>query len=346
MPEATGTFSFVYIPARLQAPVEAWTQDYTESRAVECLFDRIKAHYARTKPQKTPEQQKAQMQQLLSSIPEDQRRNIDHKVLSMASDLNMVENVALLSNAADNNFVGVNLYCADDATFTGAERNQRASEIASCCGKALEVNGDAFLARVFDNGDDFERRDFDLNDVSSTAAWVKQARAQNERKRRAEDPAAALQRIQQQADRPKAEPSLPPPPAKPVSASEQARLQGNDAFKQGDYAQALECYDEACTADGAGPAAFNNRALTHLKLGQLREAEADCDSVLEREPKNVKALLRRAAARRGLHEDAKALGDYQQVLQQQPNNAEARKGRDEIQGRSDDSSPAGEGIET
>ena len=41
-----------------------------------------------------------------------------------------------------------------------------------------------FMARVFDNEDDFKRLDFSLQEVSSTAAWVKEAYAQNERKRK------------------------------------------------------------------------------------------------------------------------------------------------------------------
>jgi hypothetical protein len=35
------------------------------------------------------------------------------------------------------------------------------------------VHGDAFLARVFDNEDEFERLDFTLPEVSSSAPWVK-----------------------------------------------------------------------------------------------------------------------------------------------------------------------------
>lgn len=43
--------------------------------------------------------------------------------------------------------------------------------------------------------------------------------------------------------------------------------------------------------------ALNNRAMARLKLGQWEAAEADCSAVLEQEPTNVKALLRRATAR-------------------------------------------------
>ena len=46
-----------------------------------------------------------------------------------------------------------------------------------------QVKGDAFLACVYDNGEDFERLDLELAEVSSGAAWVKQAKQQNDRKR-------------------------------------------------------------------------------------------------------------------------------------------------------------------
>lgn len=36
----------------------------------------------------------------------------------------------------------------------------------------VQVNGDAFIGRTFDNGDDFRRFDFKVSEVSSSAAWV------------------------------------------------------------------------------------------------------------------------------------------------------------------------------
>lgn len=50
-----------------------------------------------------------------------------------------MENIALLSNARDNGFIGVNMYCDDEGTLRGLPPNRRASEIAHCCGKPLEV---------------------------------------------------------------------------------------------------------------------------------------------------------------------------------------------------------------
>ena len=61
--------------------------------------------------------------------------------------------------------------------------------------------------------------------------------------------------------------------------------------------QALQLYTEAIQQDGSMAAAYSNRALMHLKLGQPEEAEADASQALNLDPKMVKPLLRRAAAR-------------------------------------------------
>ena len=58
------------------------------------------------------------------------------------------------------------------------------------------MQGDAFLARVFDNEDDFERLDFSLKEVTSSAPWVKEAAAQNEAKRKGDQADTILQRMQ------------------------------------------------------------------------------------------------------------------------------------------------------
>lgn len=60
----------------------------------------------------------------------------------------------------------------------------------------MQVQGDAFLARVFDNEDDFERLDFTLREVSSNSPWVKEAAAQNEAKRQGDGADSILRRMQ------------------------------------------------------------------------------------------------------------------------------------------------------
>lgn len=64
----------------------------------------------------------------------------------------LVDSVPLLLNTKAVGHVGVNMYVDDKGTAKGLPTNIRASAIAQACGKLIEVKGDAFIARVFDNG--------------------------------------------------------------------------------------------------------------------------------------------------------------------------------------------------
>ena len=63
-------------------------------------------------------------------------------------DMQLVENIALLSNAPDNGFVGVNMYVDDSGRSKGLPFNVRASDIGTTCGKPLEVSSHAFSGGV------------------------------------------------------------------------------------------------------------------------------------------------------------------------------------------------------
>lgn len=59
----------------------------------------------------------------------------------------------------------------------------------------------------------------------------------------------------------------------------------------------MEHYSRAIELDGTLLVAYNNRAMTRLKLGQWEGAMQDCQAVVAKDPTNVKALLRMANAR-------------------------------------------------
>ena len=82
----------------------------------------------------------------------------------------------------------------------------------------LQVHGDAWLARIFDNEDSFKRMDFTLSEVSSSADWVRTAKSQSEAKARSSGPVSAtMQQLQAGAQRSKqgaaaTAAKVPPPP--------------------------------------------------------------------------------------------------------------------------------------
>ena len=63
-----------------------------------------------------------------------------------------------------------------------------------------------------------------------------------------------------------------------------------------------------------GSVAHANRAMAHLKLGRLREAERDCTAALELDHLYLKAWQRRATARRAQGRLPEAVADYEEAL--------------------------------
>lgn len=62
------------------------------------------------------------------------------------------------------------------------------------------------------------------------------------------------------------------------------------------------------------------RAIVQLK--EFRKAEADCDTALKLEPRHVKSLQRRAAARNALGKHRAALADLQNAVEIDPSSKE------------------------
>jgi hypothetical protein len=117
-----------------------------------------------------------------------------------AGGMQLVESVPLLTNSKANDFVGVNLYVDDIGSIKQLPVNVRASDICRCCGHHIQVHGDAWMARFFDNEDDFKRLDFQLSEVSSGAPWVRTAKAQRDANAQAAPPAEAMRQLQSAAD--------------------------------------------------------------------------------------------------------------------------------------------------
>ncbi|KAG0335456.1 RNA polymerase II-associated protein 3 [Podila horticola] len=104
------------------------------------------------------------------------------------------------------------------------------------------------------------------------------------------------------------------------AAANAEKEKGNDFFKKGQFAAAVEHYSASITMDPTNAVLPINRAMALLKLERFSEAEQDCTLGLKLDSKNVKALWRRGIARRSLGRMEEAKKDFEQALALDPSN--------------------------
>ncbi|XP_060067048.1 sperm-associated antigen 1-like [Ylistrum balloti] len=105
---------------------------------------------------------------------------------------------------------------------------------------------------------------------------------------------------------------------------------GNEAYRAGDYEEAILYYSRSISLMQIA-ASINNRALAYLKIQKWDKALFDCRVVLDMEPNNIKALLRRGSAFKGKKEYGKARADFQRALELEPANKRAEELLEELE---------------
>ncbi|KAL7874673.1 hypothetical protein SRHO_G00056430 [Serrasalmus rhombeus] len=121
---------------------------------------------------------------------------------------------------------------------------------------------------------------------------------------------------------------------------------GNEAFRACDYEEAVAYYSRVVVLVLTGvllvwcvhrslciivtAAALNNRAQAEIKLHRWHDALSDCEQVLQLEPHNTKALLRRATVNKQLGNLQVASDDLSAVLRSEPHNMTAQRLLEEI----------------
>ncbi|NWI66998.1 TOM34 protein, partial [Todus mexicanus] len=114
-------------------------------------------------------------------------------------------------------------------------------------------------------------------------------------------------------------------PDQTAAGMERARTlkeEGNELVKKGNHKKAVEKYSESLKLNQEC-ATYTNRALCYLTLKQYKEAVQDCTEALRLDPKNVKALYRRAQALKELKDYKSSIADIKSLLKTEPKNTAA-----------------------
>ncbi len=109
-------------------------------------------------------------------------------------------------------------------------------------------------------------------------------------------------------------------------------LEGEEAFRKGDYAGASDLFGQSAYLDGAVPAYHFNLGLTFEKIGKHHQAAKALSQAVKLEPFNVEYLaeLGHIYLKLGFHLRAKST--FEKALKKDPANKSALKGLQEAEG--------------
>uniref|UniRef100_A0A8C0AMT3 Translocase of outer mitochondrial membrane 34 n=1 Tax=Buteo japonicus TaxID=224669 RepID=A0A8C0AMT3_9AVES len=113
-----------------------------------------------------------------------------------------------------------------------------------------------------------------------------------------------------------------PPSGAGTERAQTLKEEGNELVKKGNHKKAVEKYSESLKLRQEC-ATYTNRALCYLTLKQYKEAVQDCTEALRLDPKNVKALYRRAQALKELKDYRSSIADIKSLLKTEPKNTAA-----------------------
>ncbi|XP_028409356.1 protein SGT1 homolog [Dendronephthya gigantea] len=90
--------------------------------------------------------------------------------------------------------------------------------------------------------------------------------------------------------------------------------EGNEAFADDDYIEAIKKYTSAIEQNAQNPKYYNQRANAFIKLGKYQDALADTSSSIELDATNAKAFLRKGIAHFHLKEFMNAKEAFENAL--------------------------------
>ena len=95
--------------------------------------------------------------------------------------------------------------------------------------------------------------------------------------------------------------------------------EGNKFYVDGNFMNALSCYDEAINLDPNNYLAYSNRSVIFLDNSAFDKTIQDCDKAVKLNPDFVLSYYNRAVAYQGKQDFEKSIADYKKTLELDPN---------------------------
>merc|ERR1712137_133347 len=99
--------------------------------------------------------------------------------------------------------------------------------------------------------------------------------------------------------------------------------EGNEAYKNQNYSEAIALYSKAIAADPENPVYYGNRAAAYMMVDKFGDALKDCENATRLDPSFVRAHLRMAKCYTELGRFLEAKIAYSKVLEFEPHNKAA-----------------------
>ncbi len=107
--------------------------------------------------------------------------------------------------------------------------------------------------------------------------------------------------------------------------AESLKEQGNKAFKEASYRDAIKYYTLAIAHNNTSAVLYSNRAAAHLRLEEYGSSLADAELAIKNDPAYIKAHYRRGASHMAMGKHQDAIADFKLVLRLKPADADALK---------------------
>lgn len=105
-----------------------------------------------------------------------------------------------------------------------------------------------------------------------------------------------------------------------LALAQRERLKGNEFYRCGENEEAIACYTKSIAFDETNAIVYSNRAMAAIRLSHTEQALVDTTTALELDPFCVKARARRGTVHHQCGRYAQAIQDFQQCLEQDPEN--------------------------
>jgi stress-induced-phosphoprotein 1 len=106
-----------------------------------------------------------------------------------------------------------------------------------------------------------------------------------------------------------------------MSAVESLKSQGNQAFADKKYTEAIKFYTDAIDMDADNHTLYSNRSGSYCASGRYNLAEADARKVIQLKPDWVRGYTRLGAALAGQKKWSEAVSTYEKAQSLDPGNA-------------------------